>query len=298
MEKRRYYSAIDWMTALSATFIMLFVSRESLHFLSEQAAISRRSPRWLHAALALAIALLFGLSRVIWSQSVIAETHSLTCFYALVLLAHLLYWLNTESARGPYVAAFLLGLSLAISPLLVLFIPVVLITAAFVSVRICARLGAAFARRPRTGPGRTFPACPWPQSHRDPVDRLRDTQRWAPDRHPLTDRHADGAYDQGRLHPVACPARDVDRIRNRHPDRWHGGGADPARSTRVRGSRGIGSATTGRVVLDTEPVGNTRQATRHMDMRNSTSWRPCSAVWEAGPALSRESSRAGGARHP
>ena len=121
----------------------------------------------LSAVSGIAAGLLFAVSPVLWSQAVIAETHALTNFYFLALLALSLRWIETADRRSPYLLAFLAGLGLAVSPLLILFLPVLVLAAALVSIRDFIRATAAallfggflwleFAwgiRRPATGAG-------------------------------------------------------------------------------------------------------------------------------------------------
>ena len=87
--------------------------------------------------------LLFAFSPVLWSQAVVAETHTLTTFYFLALLALSLRWTDVADGRAPFLLAFLAGLGLCVSPLLILYLPVLLLAAAFVSLKDFARLSAA-----------------------------------------------------------------------------------------------------------------------------------------------------------
>ena len=97
----------------------------------------------LSAVSGIAAGLLFAVSPVLWSQAVIAETHALTNFYFLALLALSLRWIETADRRSPYLLVFLAGLGLAVSPLLILFLPVLLLAAALVSIRDFIRATAA-----------------------------------------------------------------------------------------------------------------------------------------------------------
>lgn len=97
----------------------------------------------LGAVSGIAAGLLFACSPVLWSQATIAETHTLTNFCFLALLALSLRWVETADRRVPYLLAFLAGLGLAVSPLLILFLPVLLLAAAFVSIRDFIRATAA-----------------------------------------------------------------------------------------------------------------------------------------------------------
>ena len=97
----------------------------------------------LGAVSGIAAGLLFACSPVFWSQAVIAETHTLTNFYFLALLALSLRWVDAADRTSPYLLAFLSGLGLAVSPLLIVFLPVLLLAAALASLKDFARLSAA-----------------------------------------------------------------------------------------------------------------------------------------------------------
>ena len=97
----------------------------------------------LGAVSGIAAGLLFAISPTMWSQSVVAETHALTNFYFLALLALALRWIEFADRKSPYPLAFLSGLGLAVSPLLILFLPVLLLAAALTSLKDFARLSAA-----------------------------------------------------------------------------------------------------------------------------------------------------------
>ncbi len=97
----------------------------------------------LCATTGITAALLFAFSPAMWSQSVIAETHTLTNVYFLGLLALSLRWMSLRDNKTPYLLAFLAGLGLAISPMLILFLPIILVTASFVSKIDFARMTAA-----------------------------------------------------------------------------------------------------------------------------------------------------------
>jgi hypothetical protein len=70
---------------------------------------------------------LFAASPVMWSQSVITETHSLTCFLILLNMVVLFRWLWRPSNRMALLAALLFGLGLAQSHLVIVLIPVCLL---------------------------------------------------------------------------------------------------------------------------------------------------------------------------
>ena len=97
----------------------------------------------LGAVSGIAAGLLFAASPVLWSQAVIAETHTLTNFYFLALLALALRWIDAADRKSPYLLALLAGLGLAVSPVLMLFLPVLLLAAALVSLKDFARMTAA-----------------------------------------------------------------------------------------------------------------------------------------------------------
>ena len=125
--------------ALSAGLLALLACRLA----RETDPAPSRPDSWLCASAGISAALLFAVSPAMWSQSVIAETHSLTVFYFLLLLALSLRWMARRDAASPFLLAFLSGLGLSISPLLILFLPVLLAAAAKVSVQAFIRMAAA-----------------------------------------------------------------------------------------------------------------------------------------------------------
>ncbi len=135
--------AVNLMSAVfgagTCGLLALLACRISRDAVSEE----HRRPSWLGAISGIAAALLFAFSPVLWSQAVIAETHALTSFYFLLLLAMSLRWTSFADRRSPFLLAFLAGLGLSISPLLILFLPVLLFAAALASLRDFARLAAA-----------------------------------------------------------------------------------------------------------------------------------------------------------
>lgn len=137
--------AVNWMSAvfgaLACGLLALLVSRESRHLAPD----SRSMPAANGVFAGIAAALLFALSPTMWSQATIAETHTLTAFYFLLLLALSLRWTASRNERGAYLLAFLFGFGLSISPMLVLYAPVLLLAAAFVSRPAPARLAGALA---------------------------------------------------------------------------------------------------------------------------------------------------------
>ena len=125
--------------ALACGLLALLASRES----RQLASASRPMPAAIGVFSGIAAALLFALSPAMWSQAVIAETHTLTAFHFLLLLALSLRWMTTRDERGAYLPAFLFGFGLSISPMLVLHAPVLLLAAAFVSRQALARVAIA-----------------------------------------------------------------------------------------------------------------------------------------------------------
>ncbi len=87
------------------------------------------------AAASVSASLMFAFSSTLWSQSVVAETHTLTNFAILAFMALLFHWM----ALGPghrgleAVIAFLTGFGGSVSPMFPLMIPLVLLAAASVS---------------------------------------------------------------------------------------------------------------------------------------------------------------------
>ena len=125
--------------ALACGLLALLVSRESRRL----APASRPMPAAIGVFSGIAAALLFALSPAMWSQAVIAETHALTAFYFLLLLALSLRWMAARDERGVHLPAFLFGFGLSISPMLVLQAPILLLAAAFVSRQALARMAVA-----------------------------------------------------------------------------------------------------------------------------------------------------------
>lgn len=124
--------------ALACGLLALLVSRESRNLFPDSTGM--RHPASIAG---IAAAFLFSVSPAFWSQAVIAETHTLTCFYFLLLLALSLRWMALHDRKSPYGLAFLAGFGLAVSHLLILFLPLVLLAAAFVSLKDFARMSAA-----------------------------------------------------------------------------------------------------------------------------------------------------------
>lgn len=130
--------AVNWMSAFFGALACGLLAATTCRL--ARAAVASGA---LCAVSGIAAGLLFAASPVLWSQAVIAETHTLTIFYFLGLLALSLRWIDAADRRSPYLLAFLAGLGLSISPLLILFLPVLLLAAALTSLRDFARLSAA-----------------------------------------------------------------------------------------------------------------------------------------------------------
>ncbi|HRT05619.1 MAG TPA: DUF2723 domain-containing protein [Kiritimatiellia bacterium] len=130
--------AVNWMSAFFGALACGLLAATTCR-LARAAAASGAAC----AVSGIAAGLLFAASPVLWSQAVIAETHALTTFYFLGLLALSLRWIDAADRRSPYLLAFLAGLGLAVSPLLILFLPVLLLAAALTSPKDFARMTAA-----------------------------------------------------------------------------------------------------------------------------------------------------------
>jgi len=131
--------AVNWMSAVFGALACGLLAALTCRLARGGVAASDA----LCAVSGLAAGWLFAFSPTTWSQAVVAETHTLTNFYFLVLLALALRWVELADRRSPYLLAFLAGFGLAVSPLLILFLPVLLLAAALVSFRDFARLAMA-----------------------------------------------------------------------------------------------------------------------------------------------------------
>jgi hypothetical protein len=129
--------------ALACGTMALMISRETRHLLCGPSGAETNYSTLVCAASAFAAALLFGFSPAMWSQSVVAETHTLTNFHLLLFLAVLLPWTERREDRRIYVISFLFGLGLSISYLLALLAPAMILAAMFVSRRATIQLVAA-----------------------------------------------------------------------------------------------------------------------------------------------------------
>lgn len=130
--------AVNWMSAFFGAMACGLLAALTCRL--ARAAVASGA---LCAVSGIAAGLLWACSPVLWSQAVVAETHTLTNFYFLALLALALRWIDAADRRSPYLLAFLSGLALSISPVLILFLPVLLLAAAFVSLKDFARMSAA-----------------------------------------------------------------------------------------------------------------------------------------------------------
>lgn len=133
--------AVNFMSAvlgsLSCGLLAMLASRLSRELLPPP------MPPALCAVAGLVFALLFAFSPVMWSQSVIAETHTLTTFFFLLLLTVSLHWISPGHPPVANLSAFLFGLGLSISPMLLAYAPILLLAAALVSRRAIAHMATA-----------------------------------------------------------------------------------------------------------------------------------------------------------
>lgn len=130
--------AVNWMSAFFGALACGLLAATTCR-LARAAAASGA----LGSVSGIAAGLLFAISPTTWSQAVVAETHTLTNFCFLALLALALRWIDVPDRKSPYLLAFLAGLGLAVSPLLILFLPVLLLAAALTSLKDFARMSAA-----------------------------------------------------------------------------------------------------------------------------------------------------------
>ena len=124
--------------ALSCGLLALLTCRLSRELIPDH----RDSPL-PRAVAGISAALLFACSPAMWSQAVIAETHTLTTFAFLLLLAASLRWMALGRDSIAFPLALLFGLGLSISPMLLAFAPLLLLAAAFVSRQALARMAFA-----------------------------------------------------------------------------------------------------------------------------------------------------------
>jgi len=74
---------------------------------------------------ALLAALALGISRIFWSQAVIAEVYTLNAFFTILLIHLTLRWQLTQENRWLFLLAFTSGLALTNHPKIILVVPVV-----------------------------------------------------------------------------------------------------------------------------------------------------------------------------
>jgi len=86
---------------------------------------------------ALAAGMLVAASPVIWSQSVITETHTLTLFSVLLFLAVALAWLSRPNRGAALGLATAFGLGLAQSHMVILLVPCLLLAMLLGDLRLC-----------------------------------------------------------------------------------------------------------------------------------------------------------------
>ena len=139
--------AVNFMSAvfgaLACGTMALLLSRETRRMLRGSPATGTRYVPAVCAASGFAAALLFGFSRAMWTQSVVAETHTLTNFYLLMFVASILPWVDRGDDRRILIIAFLFGVGLSVSHLLVLLGPVMLVAAIFMSRKAAIQLSSA-----------------------------------------------------------------------------------------------------------------------------------------------------------
>lgn len=87
---------------------------------------SRRSP-WVYAVPAFSASLLFGFSHAMWYHTVHAETHSLTVMFFIGTLLVFQQWRKTQKRTGLWLIALLMGINIAVSPLLLILLPLFLL---------------------------------------------------------------------------------------------------------------------------------------------------------------------------
>ncbi len=118
--------------ALSCGVVALLVSRVG------RAITSPRAPAAVMSLVAaLAAGVLFAVSRTMWSQSVVTETHTLTLFCILLFLASALTWLRHPSRRSACGLAAAFGLGLAQSQIVVLLVPPLLLAMLLAEPPLC-----------------------------------------------------------------------------------------------------------------------------------------------------------------
>ncbi|HMO03730.1 MAG TPA: DUF2723 domain-containing protein, partial [Kiritimatiellia bacterium] len=107
------------------TYLVLRISG----LLVKSAAVEGVKPVILASAVAAGLLLAF--SPVMWSQSVVTETHAFTVCYAAILLVVLVGKVSGSGTPGEGALMFLFGLGISVTPFLVLFAPVILVAMAW-----------------------------------------------------------------------------------------------------------------------------------------------------------------------
>jgi Protein of unknown function (DUF2723) len=126
--------------ALACGTVTLLVSRISRNFFRTD---YQPSIRPVTIAASISASTIFGFSPVMWSQSVVAETHTLTNFYLAAFLAFLLQWTATQKKNHDLAVAFMFGLAFTVSQLLWLIAPVILLAAVMINRTLALQLLAA-----------------------------------------------------------------------------------------------------------------------------------------------------------
>jgi uncharacterized membrane protein len=112
--------------ALACSMVAYAVSLLSRSLLRPE---STKPMRPVCVAASIAAGCLLAFSPVMWSQSVVTETHAFTAAFAALFLTVLLHWVSEPAWYGERSVLFLFALGLSVSHLLVLFAPVVVLAA-------------------------------------------------------------------------------------------------------------------------------------------------------------------------
>ena len=83
---------------------------------------------------------LFAFSHTMWSQAVIAETHTLTCFFILLLMAMFFRWMNRPARGMALWIGLVLGVALSQSQMVALLLPVFLLAMLLTDWKLCVAL--------------------------------------------------------------------------------------------------------------------------------------------------------------
>ena len=134
--------ALDFMSALFGSLccglVSLLVHRMARNIVRGPASCATVVP-------AAAAGWLFAFSPTMWSQSVIAETHTLTCFFILLLMAMFFCWIERPSRAMALGVGLVLGVALSQSQMLVLIIPALLLTMLLADWKLCFALVGSIA---------------------------------------------------------------------------------------------------------------------------------------------------------